>query len=413
MNLYQSITRWWRGATHQGQGAQNYAPSSSVISGTRAITLDHAMQLSAVWACVKLLVETIGTLPLFVYRDLSLGRRELARDHELWHLLNKRPNQRMTRVEFWECMMFNLVLRGNAYARLDRNQQGQVVAMWPLMADQIDVAVEKNGELLYTYHIDQNLAVIAEKNMLHIKLFGNGTVGLSVLEYARSSLGLTIHTEQHATRLFSDGGKPTGVLMIDQVLSDSQRQAVKKNFKEMREGNTNELIVLEANMKYQQISLSPVDMQMFEQRRFSIEDIARWFGVPSVLINDTAKTTTWGTGVSQIVEGFYKLGVRPYLVRIEQAITQRLMTAAQRTQYTPEFNIDALLRASYKERMEGHAIAIRSGIRTPNEARQLENDPPLPGGDELIVQAQMMRLQDIGKTHGILPEKHTSDTSTD
>jgi HK97 family phage portal protein len=402
MRPFRSFIRWWRGGITQGQ---QHIQSSALRPDLAEYRTDQALQLSAVWACVKLLVETVGTLPLFVYRDLGGGRRELAREHALWQLLNKRPNQRMTRVEFWECMMLNLVLRGNAYARFDRNHAGKVIAMWPVAADQVQLQIQDDGSLLYGYRIEQNLAVVAEENMLHLKLFGNGTQGLSVLEYARTSLGLAHGGEQHARRLFSEGGKPTGVLMVDHVLSPEQREAVKKNFKEMRAGAYNELFVLEANMRYQPISLTPIDMQMFEQRRFAIEDIARWFGVPSVLINDTAKTTTWGTGVGQIVEGFYKFGIRPYLVRIEQAIEQRVMNAQQRAALTPEFNIDALLRASFKERMEGHAIAIRSGIRTPNEARQLENDPPQAGGDELIVQAQMTRLRDIERQHGLLSEK--------
>ncbi len=409
MNPIRHFVSWLVGhsGTSQNKGIQTGTPSSSAIAGRSVVTIDHAMQLSAVWACVRLLVETVGTLPLFVYRNLGDGQRELARDSELWLLLNKSPNCRMTRVEFWECMMLNLVLRGNAYARLDRNQAGQIVAMWPLAADQVQLQIQEDGALIYCYRIDGNVAIVAEKNMLHIKLFGNGTTGLSVLDYARVSLGLAVDTEQHATRLFSDGGKPTGTLMIDKVLDPEQRKRIKENFKEMRSGSYNELFVLEAGMKYQQISLTPVDMQMFEQRRFSVEDIARWFGVPSVLINDTAKTTTWGTGVGQIVEGFYKFGIRPYLVRIEQAIDKRVLTSAQRAEFTPEFNIDALLRASFKERMEGHAIAIRSGIRTPNEARQLENDAPMEGGDDLIVQAQMLLLKNIGSHHGktLLPQE--------
>ena len=242
-------------------------------------------------------------------------------------------------------------------------------------------------------------AAHAADNVLHVKEMGNGTIGLARMDYMRASTTESTNAQTQASRLFSNAGKPTGVLMVDSVLTAAQRTAIQANFAGMQAGTVGRLFVLEANMKYQQLSLSPEDQQLLETRQFTVEEIARWFGVPSVLINQS-NVTAWGSGIEQLVEGFYKLTIRPLLVSVEQAITKRVLTAGQRATLTVEFSLDGLLRSNLKDRAEIYAKLVQNGLKTRNECRQLENDPPVPGGDELTAQTNLAPLKMLGTMQG-------------
>jgi HK97 family phage portal protein len=395
-----TLFSWFSGLFGRGNaladktGAQTSAPASALVSDTTALGPDSALQIGAVWACVERIAKTVSSLPLFVYRNRR-GVRDLDRASSLWMVLHDSPNYRMTPVEFWTAMLMNLLLRGNAYARIERNAKGEAFALWPMSSDQVEMRVLDDGSAVYLYRIGDDLAVLAEDNVLHIKEMGNGTIGLARLDYMRSTTTEATNSQSAASKLFGAGGKPTGVLMVDNVLNPAQREKIKANFAELQSGNTSRLFVLEANMKYQQLSLSPEDQQLLETRQFTVEEIGRWFGVPAVLINHS-NVTAWGSGIEQIVEGFYKLTIRPLLVNIEQAITKRVLTAGQRAEMTVEFGFDALLRSSLKDRAEIYAKLVQNGIQTRNECRQLENLPPVTGGDELTAQTNLAPLQLLG-----------------
>jgi HK97 family phage portal protein len=401
MTLFGRFSTWWGafGATTQNKGVQDTRPLQRVYKNAPEVSIDGALQVSAVWASIELLADNIASLPLFVYLQRD-GMRELARGEQLWSLLHDRPNSRHTPMEFWQFMIMNYLLRGNAYARLERNDKGEVIAMWPLAADQIQVKVLDNGQLSYEYHLDGNVIVYGEQRILHFRDKGNGIIGMSRLDYMKASVGVAINAQNAVSRTYANDNKQPGVLMIDKILSPDQRKQIRENFKELVEGGEDQLLVLEAGAKFQPLSLSPADAQLLETRRFSVEDIARWFGISSVLINDTAKTTTWGTGIDALIEGFYKFKLRPMLVGFEQVLKLRLLTAEQRVKYSVEFSLDALLRASLKDRMEIYAKAVQNGIYDRNEARQLENLPPKTGGDVLTAQTNLAPLDMLGKIKG-------------
>lgn len=385
----------WGGALGDRTGKQTGSPTGSLVTGTASLNTDGALQISAVWACVDLLSRTIASLPLFVYEGEG-GARKLARDTVLWQLLHDTPNRRMTPMEFWVAMLLNLTLRGNAYARIDRDATGNAVALWPMSADQMTVDVLSDGSVVYLYAIGSDRTVFGEQNILHIKDMGNGTFGLSRLDFMRATTGEMTNAQTAANMLFANGGKPTGVLMIDSVLNPEQRAAIKERFSGMAEGSTSRLYVLEANMKYQQLSLTPAETQLLETRRYGVEEIGRWFGVPAVLINHN-NATAWGTGIEQIIDGFFKFTVRPALVSLEQAIRKRVLTPAQRARYSVEWNFDGLLRANIKDRMEVYSKAVQNGLKTRNECRQLENDPPIAGGDSLTAQVNLVPIDMLGR----------------
>lgn len=394
MAFWSRVYTWF--AAGDRRGLQSGVPGSALVDGTRAVGPDGAMQISTVWGCVWLLSNCIASLPLFVYRNKGDGLRDLARDDQLYQLLHDAPNGRMTPVEFWVAMLLNLLLRGNAYARIERSDDGRAYALVPMAADQVQMTVLDDSTVVYRYTLGSDVAILAEESVLHIKEIGNGLIGLSRLEHMRATTSEAANAQTGSNNMFANGGKPTGILMVDKVLKPDQREAVRKSFGEIAANNTSRLFVLEADMKYQQVNLSPADQQLLETRRFGVEEICRWFGVPAVLLNH-ANVTTWGSGVEQLLEGFYKLTVRPMLVRIEQNITRRVLTPAERARFTVEFSFDALLRASLKDRMAIYAQATQNGIKTRNECRQMENDPPLPGGDELTAQTNLAPVVMLGR----------------
>lgn len=396
MNFFSRISGWFgrSGSIGEAAGTQNPVPGSSLVADVGNVGVDGALQISTVWACIDRRAGTIASLPFFVYQTIN-GQRNLARSTRLYAILHESPNSRMTPFEFWRAMVMNYDLRGNGYARIERDNAGEVLAMWPMAADQVEVRVLDGGSMVYLYRYGSDVAVLAAENVLHIKNLGNGTTGLSKLEFMRTATDEAAKAQAAASKIFGAGGKPTGVLMIDKVLTAEQRAKVQASFKGLAEGSTSRLEVLEASMKYQQLSMSPEDQQLLETRKFSVEEICRWFDVPPVLVHHS-NVTAWGTGIFEIKDGFYTLALAPLCKNIEQAFRKRVMTAKQRATMTAEFSMDAMMRASIKDRFEIYAKATQNGLKTRNECRQLENDPPLDGGDVLTAQSNLLPLPLLG-----------------
>ncbi len=385
------------GATGEAPGMQVTAPGASVIDDAMAIGVDGALQISTVWLCVDRRASVIASLPLFVYERKANGQKDLARTSRLYQLLHDSPNARMTPMEFWRAMISQHDLRGAGYARIDRDANGEAMSLWPMPTDQVTPHVLDDGAMVYEYRIGADVVVLAEQNVLVIKGLGNGTTGLDKLAYMRGTTTEAVRAQSAATRLFSSGGKPTGALIVDAVLKPEQRATLRERFKEMAEGNMSRLYLLEAGMKYQQLSLSPEDQQILQTRQFSVEEICRWFDVPPVLAHHS-NVTTWGSGVQEIVSGWQKLVLRPLLVNIEQAIAKRVLTPAQRARYAVEFNFDALLRADPETRAAFYASGVQNGWMRRAEVRQLENLPPVdgPGAALLTAQANLVPIDLMG-----------------
>lgn len=372
------------------QGDQDPGPGTYYGQSAATVTFDTAMQLSAVWACARLLSETVASLPL-TFHSVDRDGNETALENDVSEVFGSKVNRYQTRFEFIETMVLNLSLRGNAYA-LKQKVNGRLVGLLPLMSSQMTTRLLPDGSVVHCYYNDEGVTAFADESIWHLKLFGNGIIGLSPLQYARNAIGIALAGETRVSQIFQNGGKPSGVLTIDKILKPEQREQIRQSFRELREGNNDRLMVLEGDMKYQAISMSPEDIQLLESRRFQIEDICRFMGVPSVLVNDTSGSTTWGSGIEQLVQGFYKLNLRPYLERIEASIIENLMSPADRARAKVSFDFDALLRADRRGRAEANQKDIQAGIRTPNEVRQEEGLPPKEGGDLLYVNGTMVPL---------------------
>lgn len=394
-----SVLGWFgrAGALGTKKGEQRTGPGESLGDVGGGIGADGALQISSVWAAVQLIAWTVASLPLFVYRTDAQGQRNVERLARLAQVLHSSPNARMTPWEFWCAMLISLLLRGNAYARVDRDAAGEVIAIWPMPADQVRPWVLDDGSMVYAYDVGEDRAVLAESSVLHIKGMGNGIVGLDRLDFMRSTLNEAKAAQELTNRTFRHGGKPGGVLMIDRILDEEQRKAVRANFRSIVEG-TDRLLLLEADMKFNAMVMTPAEIQLMESRKLTIEDIGRFFGVPAVLLNQ-ANVTAWGSGIFELVEGFVRFNLSPLVVAIQQAIEKRVLTPGQRARYTVEFALEGLLRGSAKDRMELFSKGVQNGLITRNEARQLENRPPLAGGDVLTAQVNLVPLEMLGKVN--------------
>lgn len=368
------------------EGSQNPTPMTHNGPSAQPVSFETAMQLSAVWASARLLSEAVAGLPLYIHDGQGNPVKSDVAD-----VFNGKVNQYQTRFEFMETMMLNLVMRGNCYA-LKQYSGTRLVGLLPLMASQVETRLLLDGSVVHVYYGDKDVKVFAADSIWHVRLFGNGIVGLSPLGYARNTIGIALAGERRVSQVFQNGGKPSGVLMVDKLLTNDQREQVRREFNDLREGNNDRLMVLEANMEYKTISMSPEDIQLLESRRFQIEDLARFFGVPSVLINDTSGSTTWGSGIEQLVQGFYKLNLRPYLERFEASIKYNLLAPGLRNRTVVEFDFDALLRGDRAARADARQKELNSGQITPNEARAEEGRAPLPGGDVLMVNSTMIPI---------------------
>lgn len=395
-SFYNTFRSWFGrgGAISETVGEQGGIPSGSLVDGVSSVGFDGAMQISAVWACIELRANTIASLPFFAY-DTKNGEKTLARNSRLYQLLHESPNSRMTPFEFWRTMMMNHDLRGNAYARLERDGSGEALAAWPMPSDQVTAAVLNDGSMVYEYRIGQDVMVLAAENVLHLKNLGNGTTGLDKLEFMRCTTDEMQKAQGMSAKMFGTNGKPTGVLMIDKVFNPEQRKSMLERFAGMAEGNTARLYLLEASMKYEQLSMSPEQIQLLETRQYGVEEVCRWFAVPPVLIHH-ANVTTWGSGIDAILDGWYKLVIRPMLVNIEQATRKRVMTAKQRSTQAVEISFDGLLRGSLKDRMAIYAQAVQNGIYDRSECRQFENMPKRKDADVLTAQSNLLPLAMLG-----------------
>lgn len=376
-------------------GQQLETPSSLVAA---PMSPDIALQISTVYACARLLAGTVSSLPLMVFKEDSRGNRKVDRGSRLWTILHDQPNAVMTASDFWQAMILQWALRGNAYAQIMRDSVGDVISLWPLSSDQMTVFSDKEtGRLVYQYVRDSQTYDLTPDQVLHIKDIGTGILGFSKLEFMGSSVQEAMATQKYTMQNAQNFGRPSGILTVDHVLDrkKGQADAVGRALGSFK-SESGKLIVLEADMKFQQVALTPEQSQLLESRKYGVEEICRWFGVPPVLIGASG-ATTWGSGIAEIVSGFHKFTLNPLLKSIEQALESRILRLEERGSVVIEFNLDAFFRGDLQSRYAAYATAVQNGFKTRNEVRALENDPPIEGGDTPTAQTNLAPLDKLGE----------------
>jgi HK97 family phage portal protein len=372
------------------------------VGGDNTPRIDRALQLSTIWSCVRLISGTISTQPLFLYeRTVTDGRdtRRIAREHPLYYLLHDSPNADMTAVEFWECVTVGLLTWGNSYV-LKTSRGQKIVSLNPLNPALMTVRRTLDGDVTYIYADPRGQKEYTEREIWHIKGFGSdGLIGYSPIGMGWRSVLSASNVESASSKTFGASMRPSGVVSISEILTKEQRPQMQAAIIDGIFGNADvgKLHLLEGGATYQQLSINPVDAQMVEQLSRSVEDLCRWYQVPPSMIGHGTAVSNWGTGREQINLGFKQYVLDPYLTRIEQSIAKHLLTPAERIRYYAEFNMDSLLRPDSSGRASFYDKMIKGGVYTPNFCRGLENEPPLPGGDRLYMQSNMIPLEMVGQ----------------
>ncbi len=401
---------WLRGETTRP--ADNHALTGSgysflfgPTSSGRAVTERSAMQMTAVYSCVRILSEAVAGLPLHVYQTRADGGKEKALNHPLYQLLHDEPNPEMTSFVFRETLMTHLLLWGNAYAQVIRNGKGEVVALYPLMPNRIKVGRDKTGAITYDYQTSttdpanpSGIVTLGAADVLHIPGLGfDGLVGYSPIAMAKNAIGLAQATEDYGASFFANGAAPGGVLEHPGTIKDPTRvrESWQNTFGGARNGN--KVAVLEEGMKYTPIAVSPEQAQFLETRKFQINEIARIFRIPPHMIGDLEKSSF--SNIEQQSLEFVKYTLDPWVIRWEQAITKTLLTSREKPQVFVKFNLEGLLRGDYVSRMNGYAVARQNGWMSANDIRELENLDRIDtnrGGDEYLVNGNMLPLNLAG-----------------
>jgi len=381
------------------KGSQNGPVSASGVVGDSVVSDERSLQISTVFACVRLISTVTAGLPLDVFETNGDDRRKVGIDNPLARLLRFSPNQFMTAVEFREAMTMQLCFYGNAYALIERNSVGDVISLTPLMSVNMDVRLE-NKRVVYRYRRDNEYADFKASEIFHLKGFGfNGLVGLSPIAFAAKTTGVAVAMEDQQRDFYANGAKSPQLLMTGEgkVLNKEQRAQVEENFKEISGGPVKKrLWILEGGFTTQPIGVSPQDAETMAARKFQVSELARFFGVPPHLVGDVEKSTSWGTGIEQQNLGFLQYTLSPYLNRWEYAIERWLLKPGDVGRYHAEHNIDGLLRGDSAARASFMGTLADKGLRTINELRRLDNMPPLAGGDVATRQSQNVPITQLG-----------------
>lgn len=382
--------------------------SFGTASSGERVDEQSAMQISTVYACVRLLAETVAALPLHLYRYTDGGKgKESASDHPLYRILYRQPNDEMSSFIWRETMMTHLLLWGNAYSQIIRDGRNQVLGLYPLLPENVEVDRDGQGELYYIYHAytdevpgEQNQDIYFRKDeILHIPGLGfNGLVGFSPIAMMKNSLGTTLAVEKYGASFFKNGAQPSGVLEHPGVLKDPQK--IRDNWTAVYGGanNAHKVAVLEEGMSYKAISLPPEDSQFLSTRQFGVEEICRIFRVPPHMVQ-SLEHATFSNIEHQSID-FVVHTLTPWLVRFEQAIIKDLLLPEEQDVLFPKFNVDGLLRGDYQSRMNGYATGISNGFLSPNDIHRLENMDLIPaeeGGDDYYLNGGYVKLRDAGK----------------
>lgn len=388
-------------------GSQTGPVSAGGTVGDSAISDDRALQISTVWACVRLISTVTANLPLDVFKTNAKGEREkVGLDNPLARLLQYSPNQYMTAVEFREAMTMQLCFYGNAYAQIERNRTGDIISLLPLKSANMDVSLSKSGALEYIYRRDGQKVTFKQREIFHLKGFGfNGLAGLSPIAFAAKSAGVAIAMEDQQSDFYANGAKSPKILTTgDRILTKDQRGQVEQNFAEISGGPVRKrLWILEAGFDTKDIGVSPQDAETLSARKFQVSEIARFFGVPPHLVGDVEKSTSWGTGIEQQNLGFLQFTLAPYLSRWESSIWRWLVPSGEMETMHAEHNIEGLLRGDSTARANFMKTLVDTGLLTVNEGRRLDNRPPLPGGNVATRQSQNIPLDQLGQPQNPAP----------
>ncbi|WP_223484723.1 phage portal protein [Stenotrophomonas indicatrix] len=394
-----SVLKWLGVPIHLTDGEFWKQFNGAHSSAGMAVNQDAVLKLSAAWSCVRLISETIATLPLSMYEKTSSGKR-VASHHPLHFILHDQPNSETTAAVHWEAKVAAMLLRGNG--RCEKLMiGGKLVGLVFLHPDRL-TWFKRNGLKVWRYTEEDGLQrEIPNDRIWTIPGFSlDGKEGVSVIAYGAEVFGAAIGADSAANSTFARGLMPTTAITYPGTLKPDQRNDARTSLEAISGAvNAGRPVILEAGSEIKTIGINPADAQLLESRAFSVEEICRWFRVPPFMVGHSEKSTSWGTGIEQQMIGFLTFTLGPWLRRIEQAISKDLLTPAERQRYYPKFAVEGLLRADSAGRASFYAAMVNNGILTRDEVRELEDREPMGGNAAVLtVQTALAPLDKLGQS---------------
>jgi len=366
---------------------------------SNTISPQTAMQLTTVFACNRVIAETLSSISLNVYEKIKDGK-EKATNFSLYNILKYRPNPNMTSVMWREMIVQDLNTRGNHYSQIIRNGHGAITALYPLICDNMEVSLSSSSKLIYTYNTGKKKINLTSREIFHVRGLPSedGITGLSPIEYNRRAIQLGDTTQEFGINFFERGANATGAFSSPGELSNTAFNRLKKDVNDKYAGmnNSGKPMLLEAGLKFERISINNNDSQFLETRKYQKEEIASIFRVPMHMIN-SLENATFSNIEHQSLE-FVQFTMLPWIKRIEQAFTMLLLTEREQEKYSIKFNVDTLLRGDFKTRTEGYQTLIQNGVLSVNEVRALENLNSIgTAGDQRYMQLNMTTIENLNK----------------
>ncbi len=398
MGMFSFLSRWRASSGDRSPGGDFwFEPVSMRTASGARVSPDGALRLAAVYACVRVLSETMASLPLVVYRPRADGGKDQVTDHWLYRLLAKRPNRFQNPFEWREMLQGHLVLRGNAYNQIVTNPRGEVVELLPLHPDRVRLELLPSGEYRYRFTDRTGTENILPRGQVwHLRgLSSDGLMGLSPIDLARESLGTALAAQDYGARFFANDAKPTGGwIEFPGSFKDSEAKKVfRESYQQAQSGaNRGKVLVLESGMKFHEVGVTNRDAQFLELRKFQITDIARLFRVPPHMIADLDRATF--SNIEQQSLEFVMHTMTPWAERWEASIESELMLDGEELEV--EFDFANLMRGDAASRASYYQSGIQNGWLTRNEARIAENLNPLDGLDEPLLPLNMAEEGDAG-----------------
>ncbi len=368
------------------------------------VTPDSSLQSATVFACVRLLADSVSSLPLHTYRRLTGGGKERAVDYPLYAVLHDLPNPEMTSVDYWSASVGHLCLWGNVYSEIETTKGGDIKALWPLRPDRTAPRRNPKTKLIeYVVRVpnETNPVVLPAERVMHVRAFGtSGLLGLSVIQYNKQTIGLDLAAEEFGARFFGNGAVPGLVLQHPGVMNEGAYARLRDSWREEHQGlsNAQRFAILEEGMTVEKIGIPPEDAQFLETRKYQRSQIAAMFHVPPHMIGDLDRASF--SNIEQQSLDYVVNTLRPLLVRLEKSVYRSLMTPAERMQYFAEFLVDGLLRGDIASRYAAYATGRQWGWLSQNDIRAMENMNPIDGGDEYLKPLNMTPSNADGGTKG-------------
>ena len=367
---------------------------NSIFPNSTTIDNDKALTLTAVWCAIRLLSESVSSLPCSVYTKQANGDKVEDTKSRIYNLLKYRPNNYQNKITFFEYIMMSICTDGNSYVQIVRDGSGRPSQLIPISPDTVDVVIN-DGELFY--QID-SVGILDSADVLHFKtLTDNGIDGISPIDQCKKALSWGLNVEEFGDTFFKNGAKPSSVLSTDRALSEQAIERLKNSFSNTyaKLKNSNSTIILEEGLAFKPISISPEQAQFLSSRQFGIEEVARIFNIPPHMLKDLSKSSF--NNIEMQGQEFVTYTLMPYVTRIENEMNYKLFRTNEVGKTFIEFNVNGLLRGDVKTRNEAYKTAITNGYMSINEVRQKENLNSIEGGDKHFMQLNMTTIEKIGE----------------